>query len=343
MTYFDSINDRPIIPLGSLIFQCTTETTESNKSVTFPSYLDIESNYTFKINFQNGYNTTSASAMTLNGKLVKVVDEGTLKNLPSHNINNSYKYLDPNTVLELYYNGTDFVVIGNPIVLKSSTYVVYADGHTSVDETYPKDSTYVQYPWGNSPVDMWGDVSSWSNIEYGGAMFKARGSTALPFTRGLKLTNNPKGTTKLYLDSADANTMTDQSSLLNSGFSLSQMIVVFQVHHYTISSWSNNTITLNSNFLDNITPSTHRIFIGQMEGLPNIEGEFGRIPTYYNGYTHNGVFTSSYATNTDMGGGGGATQQGQIKFNANNGNSIFGRYNNVIPNNITIQMWKRNS
>ena len=47
-----------------------------------------------------------------------------------------YKVVDPNTILNVYYtadydgNGTPaFVVVGNPLVLSSSTYSIYANGY----------------------------------------------------------------------------------------------------------------------------------------------------------------------------------------------------------------------
>lgn len=39
-----------------------------------------------------------------------------------------YRYLDAGTALELYYDGIEFVIVGNPVVLKSIRHTIYADG-----------------------------------------------------------------------------------------------------------------------------------------------------------------------------------------------------------------------
>ena len=39
-----------------------------------------------------------------------------------------YKYLQAYTTLELLYDGTQFVIIGNPVVLSGTDYSIFADG-----------------------------------------------------------------------------------------------------------------------------------------------------------------------------------------------------------------------
>ena len=41
--------------------------------------------------------------------------------------------------------------------------------------------TYTQYPGMESPMDMWGDFSTWVVIDYGGAFFRSEGGNASPF------------------------------------------------------------------------------------------------------------------------------------------------------------------
>ena len=41
--------------------------------------------------------------------------------------------------------------------------------------------TYTQYPGMESPMDMWGDFSTWEVIDYGGAFFRSEGGNASPF------------------------------------------------------------------------------------------------------------------------------------------------------------------
>ena len=121
------------------------------KTVTFPDgYLNgatPEPNLAFKVVFANGHNAANASSyLSLNGVVVVSNQNGTLAPLPIHEMTEGgstvYKVLDANTALELYYtedydgNGTPaFVVVGNPLVLSSSTYSIYANGYNDFDLT----------------------------------------------------------------------------------------------------------------------------------------------------------------------------------------------------------------
>lgn len=114
------------------------------KTVTFPDgYLNgatPEPNIAFKVVFVNGHNAASASSyLSLNGIAVVSNQNGTLAPIPRHAMTEGgstvYKVLDPNTTLEMYYtadydgNQTPaFVIVGNPLVLSSATYSIYANG-----------------------------------------------------------------------------------------------------------------------------------------------------------------------------------------------------------------------
>ena len=121
------------------------------KTVTFPDgYLNgatPEPNLAFKVVFANGHNASNASSyLSLNGVVVVSNQNGTLAPLPIHEMTEGgstvYKVLDANTALELYYtedyDGNShpaFVVVGNPLVLSSSTYSIYANGSNDFDRT----------------------------------------------------------------------------------------------------------------------------------------------------------------------------------------------------------------
>lgn len=114
------------------------------KTVTFPDgYLNgatPEPNLAFKVVFASGHNAANASSyLSLNGVVVVSNQNGTLAPLPIHKMTEGgstvYKVLDANTALEMYYtadydgNQTPaFVIVGNPLVLSSSTYSIYANG-----------------------------------------------------------------------------------------------------------------------------------------------------------------------------------------------------------------------
>jgi len=80
-----------------------------------------------------GVNTTTALSLSYNGssKTVKVPKDGALVNFTAQNMGGSptvYKYLQAYTTLELLYDGTNFVIIGNPVVISGSNVTYYADG-----------------------------------------------------------------------------------------------------------------------------------------------------------------------------------------------------------------------
>lgn len=62
---------------------------------------------------------------------VKAPKDGTLINFVATNLGGSpavFKYLQKYTTLELLFDGTQFVIIGNPVILSSADYTIYADG-----------------------------------------------------------------------------------------------------------------------------------------------------------------------------------------------------------------------
>jgi len=77
-----------------------------------------------------GSDTSTAMAITYNGTSipVKVGKQGSLSNFVAHEINSAYYYLQAYTTLELIFDGTQFIIVGNPVVLSSSDYTIYADG-----------------------------------------------------------------------------------------------------------------------------------------------------------------------------------------------------------------------
>lgn len=136
--YINSINnngaDYTLSSFGNIIV-CSNDINDV-KTVTFPNgFVDTnpEPYLTFQVLFVNGHNCVdSTTYMTLNDYNVMVNKDGTLINLPIHKFTESsdvvYKSLQANTILNLFFDGTQFVVIGNPIVLSSTDYIIYANG-----------------------------------------------------------------------------------------------------------------------------------------------------------------------------------------------------------------------
>ena len=80
-----------------------------------------------------GANTSTALVLTYNSVnyTVKVPRHGSLANFVASDLGGSptvYKYLQAYTTLELLYDGTNFVIMGNPIVISGLNRCIYADG-----------------------------------------------------------------------------------------------------------------------------------------------------------------------------------------------------------------------
>ena len=124
------------------VFICENAS-HDDKTITFPSGYNLELNISFKVVFVNGHSKANDSShMTLNNVPVVINRYGTLIPIPNHNITGTvYDTLQPYTTLEMYYtnnyDGNDnpaFVVVGNPVVLSSADYTIYADGKIGNDE-----------------------------------------------------------------------------------------------------------------------------------------------------------------------------------------------------------------
>lgn len=79
-----------------------------------------------------GSDTTTGLTLTYNGNAyaVKVGKDGALVVFVASEISSGvFKYLQAYTTLELMFDGTQFIIIGNPVVLSSSDYTIYADGN----------------------------------------------------------------------------------------------------------------------------------------------------------------------------------------------------------------------
>ena len=136
--YINSINnngtDYTLSSFGNIIV-CSNDINDV-KTVTFPNGFvntNPEPYLTFQVLFVNGHNCVdSTTYMTLNDYNIMVNKNGSLINLPIHEFTESnnvvYKSLQANTILNLFFDGTQFVVIGNPIVLSSTDYIIYANG-----------------------------------------------------------------------------------------------------------------------------------------------------------------------------------------------------------------------
>ena len=132
-----------------------------------------------------GSNTTTGLSLTYNTQsiAVKVYKNGAKANFVATEVSTgTYTYLQAYTTLELVYDGVDFLIVGNPVVLSGSNYTVYADGKKGVDDAYPINAPYVQLPWTPAPATLFG-LTKWTEItsNYAGGFFRAEGGNSGAF------------------------------------------------------------------------------------------------------------------------------------------------------------------
>lgn len=92
-----------------------------------------------------GSDATTGLTLTYNGNAyaVKVGKNGALEALTAHLIEESYIYLQAYTALELAFDGSQFVVMGNPVVISNADFSIMADG--SITYTNTKVANLLQF------------------------------------------------------------------------------------------------------------------------------------------------------------------------------------------------------
>lgn len=77
-----------------------------------------------------GADTSSALIITYNSTpyAVKTAKDGSLIDFTAKASGNDFVYCQAYTTLELMFDGTNFIIIGNPVVISNSDYTIYADG-----------------------------------------------------------------------------------------------------------------------------------------------------------------------------------------------------------------------
>ena len=81
-----------------------------------------------------GSNTSTAMVINYNGTniTVKVPVNGSLVDYCAKSVSSSYIYCQAYTTLELLYNGTNFIIMGNPVIYSDADSTIYTDGKIAV-------------------------------------------------------------------------------------------------------------------------------------------------------------------------------------------------------------------
>ena len=93
------------------------------------------------INAITGSDAVTGLTLTINGDsyAVKVYKNGSFVNFTAVEIaTNTFKYIQANSYIDLYVatNGTDLIILGNPIVISGDGYAVHADGTIEKDTEF---------------------------------------------------------------------------------------------------------------------------------------------------------------------------------------------------------------
>lgn len=111
---------------------------------------------------------------------------------------------------------------------------------------YPVGCTYTQYPKQMSPMELWGTLSTWEVIDYGGASFRADGGNSIAYD------TNEKAITVV-----SGNTIT----IASHGASVGTVIFDFNNNESrVVTAVSGNVLTLNSQFT---STNLRNVLIGQ--------------------------------------------------------------------------------
>jgi hypothetical protein len=124
----------------------------NSSSVTGPQ---LRTNFMFRVMFTadiTALDGSSAMQISYNGTSypVKVNKNGALADIYAHNPSGTYKYLQAYTVIDFVFDGTNLIIVGNPVVISSTDYTIYADGRIGNDEVGTikgKSTNEIPYGW----------------------------------------------------------------------------------------------------------------------------------------------------------------------------------------------------
>lgn len=111
---------------------------------------------------QSASNGSTAFVINYNTEniTVKVCKSGALTNyIPFTTSNGLYKYCQAYTFFELLYDGTNFIIMGNPVVWNALKNTIYANGtnkinQVKIDATFPDGNTgeVIEFPINNGTI-----------------------------------------------------------------------------------------------------------------------------------------------------------------------------------------------
>lgn len=305
-----------------------------------------------KVYYSNGSNTITQTVLTSKTdiKLPHYTDELWF---PENN--------DPDIETNILKMISEKYGIYNKIVLSpdQKNFVMWADdpdnfvtnipmGGNSFNICYPIGCTYTQYPMQKSPMQLWGTISTWEVINYGGAFFRAEGGNAMTFDANIKAITAVSGST---------------ITIANHGASVGTVILdyaedsaghIIRNESRVVTAVSGNVLTLNSQFT---STNLRNVLIGQSpqnyahshtRGTMNITGQItntaDRVWFPTGGASNSALYTSDAKANyTGERYEGGKTSQ-TLNFNASRSWTGATSENGGVdarPTNFTYKIWVR--
>jgi hypothetical protein len=189
--------------------------------------------------------------------------------------------------------------------------LVSASASVQFDIAWPVGVVYTQYPGQKSPNELWGDFSTWEELDYAGSFFRANGGNAETFEASK------------YVSGISGTTININAHGLNVGS------VLYDKENnearYVVSVTDVNNVVVNAAFSSSTITN---VLIGQYDQFQgHTHGDFRKFNPYYS-WTTGGGDSGYVIAGVD-----------QLKSDGTNGTPRVGK--ETRPTNMTYKIWKR--
>lgn len=206
---------------------------------------------------------------------------------------------------------------------------LFGDVFKLFDTIYPIGYVYSQYPGQKDPNELWGDISTWEMLDYGGAFFRAANGGSEEFEKSLAI-SNLNGTNITFEEEHSLK----KGSILYDPEGNESRLVTEITDTYTV-------------VIDRVFTSTTltNVLIGQYSQAPNIVGSFTARVRVEHG---EGICITDKGS-TYWYTGGSTSHYNRVDFDASqptastdiNGSNVYTNNGELRPENYTYRIWKR--
>ena len=221
--------------------------------------------------------------------------------------------------------------------------LVSASSSVQFDIAYPIGVTYTQYPGQKNPNELWGQFSTWEELNYGGAFFRSEGGSAGTFEKSLAI-SSINGTTIVFqfshglavgsviYDSENnegrvVTAVTNSTTIvINEAFSSSSITSVLVSQNQATAKNGLSASFSGSNGTVNVSGANHRhsVFTQALSGGDDTISYYASHRNPVTRYTdYSGVLSMS----------GSFTPEGSVTLSSTD--------TETRPNNFTIKIWVR--